>query len=75
LEERSSEMLTLVLDKGDDNHSKMGQGCVQRMGKGKVGIVAVDKIQKDAPVLLLLSERSSPFQVDYSPYPNCQRLW
>jgi hypothetical protein len=51
LEERSSDMLTLVLDKDDDNHSKTGQGYVQKMGKGKVGTVAVDKIQKDAPVL------------------------
>jgi hypothetical protein len=73
LEERSSEMLMLVLDKGDGNHSKTGQGCVQKMGKGKVE--TVERIQKDAPVLLLLSEHSFPFQEDYSPYPNCQRLW
>ena len=36
--------------------------------------VVVDKKQKGTPVSLLLSERSSPFQVDYSPYPNCRRL-
>lgn len=65
MEERSSEMFASVLYNGDDYHS----------GKEKVGIVAVDKIQEDAPVLLLLSERSSPFQVDYFAYPNCQRLW
>lgn len=65
-------MFTLVLNNGDDSPSKAGLRMCPENGEGTEAVV---QILEDAPVLLLLSERSSPFQVDYSPYPSCQRLW